>query len=72
MKLTDLRATNYRSVQDGELELLGLDILIGANASGKSNVLDALAFLAQGLREKDFAQAVLQRGSVVHLAWKGG
>jgi predicted ATPase len=71
MKLTHLRATNYRSLQDVEIELRGLDILIGANASGKSNVLDALAFLGQGVSQKDFGPAIAQRGGIVHLAWKG-
>jgi predicted ATPase len=45
--------------------------LIGTNASGKSNILDALRFLAQGAQEKDFARAVGSRGNVVQLAWKG-
>lgn len=71
MKLTDLRAINYRSLREVELELRGVDVLIGANASGKSNVLDALAFLAQGVAQKDFGQCIAQRGGIVHLAWKG-
>jgi predicted ATPase len=71
MKLTDLRAVNYRSLQEVELEIRGLDVLIGANASGKSNVLDALMFLGQGVSQKDFGQAITQRGGIVHLAWKG-
>jgi predicted ATPase len=58
-------------IREVELELRGLDVLIGANASGKSNVLDALAFLAQGVSQKDFGQAVGQRGGMFHLAWKG-
>ncbi len=49
----------------------GLNVLIGANASGKSNVIDALRFLHLGVVDKTFAGAVRQRGGILHLAWKG-
>jgi predicted ATPase len=48
-----------------------LNLLIGANASGKSNVLDALRFLADGLDRSEFEEAVIRRGGIRHLAWKG-
>jgi len=71
MKLDRLRVENYRSLRDIDLKLQPLNLLIGTNASGKSNILDALRFLAQGAQEKDFARAVGSRGNVVQLAWKG-
>jgi predicted ATPase len=71
MKLESLRVQNYRSLREVDLPLQSLNILIGTNASGKSNILDALRFLAQGIQEKDFEQAVRMRGRVVQLAWKG-
>jgi predicted ATPase len=48
-----------------------LNLLIGTNASGKSNILDALRFLGQVAQENDFTRAVGLRGNVVQLAWKG-
>ncbi|MGH7441964.1 MAG: AAA family ATPase, partial [bacterium] len=39
--------------------------------AGKSNVLDALRFLCDGMREKDFSRPLEQRGRALHLAWKG-
>ena len=49
----------------------GLDLFIGANACGKSTVLDALRFLHEGARDRDFGSAVRTRGGILHLAWKG-
>ena len=71
MKLERLRVENYRSLRDVDFKLHPLNLLIGTNASGKSNILDALRFLAQGAQEKDFARAIGSRGNVVQLAWKG-
>src|SRR5882724_10382429 len=43
--LTRLRLTNFKSFVDEEIELAPLTLLVGANASGKSNLLDAIWFL---------------------------
>jgi predicted ATPase len=71
MKLERLQVENYRSLRELDLPLRPLNVLIGSNASGKSNILDALRFLAQGVQEKDFGRAIGSRGNVVQLAWKG-
>lgn len=71
MNVSRLRAQRYRSLRDFEIQLGPLNLLIGANAAGKSNVLDALRFLADGLREKDFSRPLAARGGSLHLAWKG-
>lgn len=71
MKLTQLKAFRYRSLRDEGIVLSDLDLFIGANASGKSTILDALRFLHEGVQRRDFADAVFSRGGIVHLAWKG-
>jgi predicted ATPase len=71
MNIERLRVEKYRSLRDVDLPLHALNLLIGTNASGKSNILDALRFLGQGVQEKDFARAIGSRGNVVQLAWKG-
>jgi predicted ATPase len=43
--ITKLRLKNWKSFKDSTLYIDPLTILIGINASGKSNVLDALGFL---------------------------
>lgn len=43
--LKRIRLTDFKSFVDEEVELAPLTFLVGANASGKSNFLDALQFL---------------------------
>lgn len=71
MKLSRLEAKRYRSLHDADIGLSGLNVFIGANASGKSTVLDALRFLHEGVRKRDFGDPVFTRGRILHLAWKG-
>ncbi len=42
-----LTVKNYKSLKDIELELGKFNVLIGPNASGKSNLLDCLAFISE-------------------------
>ena len=71
MKLSRLSARNYRSLRDESIDLNALNVFIGANASGKSTILDALRFLHEGIQTRDFRNPVFARGGIVHLAWKG-
>lgn len=71
MKLSNLTLKNYRSVRDASVELNSLALLIGANASGKSTVLDALRFLSEGIQFGDFRTPAFSRGGILNLAWKG-
>jgi predicted ATPase len=43
--LKKIRLTDFKSFVDEEVELAPLTLLVGANASGKSNLLDAIRFL---------------------------
>ena len=48
--ITRLKVANYRSIGDPiDLELGRLIALVGTNSSGKSNIVDALRFLADCL-----------------------
>ena len=49
--ITKVWAKNFRSIEYAELELGPLTVLVGPNASGKSNLLDILGFLADAARE---------------------
>jgi len=43
--LRSLRLINFKSFADASLRVGGLTVIVGANASGKSNIRDALRFL---------------------------
>jgi predicted ATPase len=68
---------NFKSYRDATLPLAPLTLLIGANASGKSNAIEALrllAWLAQGRRLTDILKSVQSeeyaiRGRVTDLAY---
>lgn len=54
--ITDLRLQHFRSYEDGAFELgPGVNIIVGPNASGKTNLLEAVLVLARGgsYRAKD-------------------
>lgn len=71
MKLRTLETERYRSLRDVRVDLDDLNLFIGANASGKSAVLDALRFLSEAVRQRDFRAPVYSRGGIIHLPWKG-
>ena len=49
MKLNNLRLENFRNYVSGEAEFdPGVNLLVGANAQGKTNILEAIAFLGSG------------------------
>lgn len=45
--LTQIELRNFKSYRSGSFPLGRLTVLIGANASGKSNVIEALRLLAK-------------------------
>ena len=71
MRLSKLTLKNYRSIRDASVKIDSLALLIGANASGKSTVLDALRFLSEGIQFGDFRTPAFSRGGILNLAWKG-
>ncbi len=54
--ITDIRLQNFRSYKDSSFEISqGVNIIVGPNASGKTNLLEAILVLARGqsYRAKD-------------------
>jgi AAA15 family ATPase/GTPase len=51
---SELQIKNYKSIRDLTMSLGRINVLIGSNGSGKSNILEAIAFLAavRGLNVK--------------------
>lgn len=66
--LDRIRLTNFKSYQKAELPLAPLTMLIGANASGKSNAIEGLrllSWLAQGNRLSSIQSAVQESNQVM-------
>lgn len=61
-----LRLRNYRSVRDETIEFANPLFLVGRNGSGKSNVVDALAFLSDCMN-MGFHAATANRPNLVHV-----
>ena len=61
--ITRVWAKNFRSIEYAELELDPLTVLVGPNASGKSNLLDMLGLLADAVRD-GLETAITRRGGI--------
>ena len=63
--LTRLRLKNWRSIKDETIDFTPITVFIGANSSGKTNILDALYFLRTavtwGIREAIYAHSGLEK-----------
>ena len=70
--ISSISVKNYRSLKETTLSLGPLTVLIGANGSGKSNILDLLA-LVKGLTVGGQAttDAFASRGSYKEAVWGG-
>lgn len=70
MTIRELRIRGFRSLRDVTWRPGRLNVLIGANASGKSNLLRALELL-QAAAAGDFDKKVLAMGGMGPLLWDG-
>ncbi|MBM7112552.1 AAA family ATPase [Archangium primigenium] len=78
--LQSITLENFKSYKSATLPLAELTVLIGANASGKSNLIEAiqlLAWIAKGRRLSDLVMVLKDRelsvrGTPLNLADKGG
>lgn len=70
--ITRLGLANFKNFRDANLELGPLTVMVGTNASGKSNIRDAFRFLHGVSREYTLAEIIGEKwveGGV--LQWKG-
>jgi len=62
--LTKVILKNYKSIAGCDVALGPLTFLVGPNAAGKSNFLDALRFVADSLRAS-LEHALRERGGII-------
>jgi AAA15 family ATPase/GTPase len=60
--ISKIRIGSFKSLEDVEFELGLLNVFIGANGSGKSNLLEAIGVLSAAADGKVNDQTLLQRG----------
>lgn len=53
LKLKEIQIKNFKSLKDCKLELRNFNVLVGANASGKTNLVDLFLLLRKIYVEKD-------------------
>jgi len=66
MKLTKLYIHNYKSFYDTTIELDKMNIVVGENNSGKSNLIDVLEFIDIAM-SKDIERAISDKGGYDNL-----
>ncbi len=66
MLLKKIKLSNFNSFDEVEVELNDFNVLVGANASGKSNFLQALKFL-KDIQEFGLENAVSLQGGIEYL-----
>ena len=59
--ITDLEIINFRSIQSGKVHLEPLTIIVGANSTGKSNLVKALDFISD-IAQFGIHEAAYKRG----------
>src|SRR6266508_1149792 len=69
--LTRVVLRNYRSIAACDVRLGPLMFLVGPNGAGKSNFLDALRFVADGLRTS-LDHALRDRGTIKEVRRRSG
>ena len=72
--ITRVRAKNFKSLRDVDIALGPLNVLVGPNMGGKSNVLDLFRFLYEcwSQRSSGQATALARRQGIDEVLWKGG
>jgi predicted ATPase len=68
--LLEIRATNYRSLEDVSVQLQELNVLVGPNGAGKSNLLDLISFVGDSVRT-DLMPAIDKRGGFDRVCFRG-
>jgi len=67
MYISKLRINNFKSIASAEIEFAPLTILVGANASGKSNIINVFHFISN-IATDGIDNAIALQGGIPYLA----
>jgi predicted ATPase len=74
--LRRLKARNFKSLRSLDVSLGPLNVLVGPNMGGKSNIIDALGFVYESWFPQPGTygplNALAKRGGIDEVLWKGG
>jgi len=74
--ITRLQVRNFKSLRDVDMQFGMINVLVGSNMAGKSNILDVFRFLYEVVFPEPGSQgvsfALAQRSGVDEVLWKGG
>src|SRR5258708_23085643 len=71
MPSTRLHVSGYRSLRDFSMPMQQVNIITGANGTGKSNLYQALMLVARAAHGQ-FARAIAEEGGTPSILWAGG
>jgi predicted ATPase len=70
MPIRELSVSGYRSIKDITLKLQPVNVLVGPNGCGKSNLYNSMYVLAQAANGR-LAQTLAQEGGIPSVLWAG-
>ena len=70
-KLDSLAVKGFKSIQNEEIEFKNLNVVIGANGAGKSNLVDIFKFFNEALKGYDIQNIIGKRGRINNLLFRG-
>ncbi len=72
-KITEFRVQNFKSLKDVRIELRKFNLLVGRNATGKTNVIEAFKLLRDVNRAYDFSffNPFFEWGGYQNVVWRG-
>src|SRR5207237_211901 len=70
MAITDLTVNGYRSIRDLHLNLRPVNVLVGPNGCGKSNLYRSM-YLLHAAASGELARAIAEEGGMPSVIWAG-